>query len=154
MSVLCIYYDYWKNKNLKNIYNKGVHFKSNPKNLDYLKMILKNKINDFEIVTIKNESGLNTIDFDKYDEIVLLYPDSIGLGWRNVENLLFKKTDEMKNICMINGRGRTIIFNKVNLFSLRVRRFLEKTLLAEIIFTLFFVVFTPVLLIRDLFNGK
>lgn len=154
MSVLCLYYDMWKDKNLKNIYNKGVHFKSNPRTFEYMKDLAEEKLDNCEIINLKDPSELKNIDFDQYNEIVLLYPDSTGLGWQKIEAFMLNHVNEMKNIYMINGRRRKIVFNKVNLLSLRFRRFLERSLFGEILFTLFFIVVTPVLLIKDLINGK
>ncbi len=154
MKELYLYYDYWKNKNLNNIYHKGVHFKSNPRTFEYLTSKLKDKITNSDVVILTDMADLEKIDFDAYEKIILLYPDSTGLGWYAIERIILKNVNEMKNIYIINGRGRKIVFNKLNLMSLRIKRCLERSLLGEIIFTVFFIVSTPFLLIKDLINGK
>ncbi len=154
MSKLAIYYDTWQKKNLSNIYNKGVHFKSNPRSLEYMEDLATKKFEDIEIKNILNEDELNNIDLDKYSEIVLLYPDAIGLGWSKIDNYISKNFNQMKKITILNGRRRVIVFNSNNLFGLRFKRFLEKALIVETIFTIYFVVSTPFLIIKDLLHGK
>lgn len=68
----------------------------------------------------------------RYDVIILLYPDAIGLGWENIESQLSSQIKETK-ILVINGRRRIFIFDTDTRFALALRRFLDISCMVEII---------------------
>lgn len=153
-SSLCIYYDYWEDKSLKNIYNKGIHFKSNPRSLEYMTNLVQNSFDNIDIIQIASIRDLIKVPLNDYQEIVLAYPDSIGLGWSTIDNYVMRTFNPIKNIIVLNGRNRQILLNNNNLVSLKARRLLEKSLLPEIVFMILFIIITPFFLLKDAINGR
>lgn len=84
------------------------------------------------------------------DVVVLLYPDSIGLGFGDVERSLPARVKPWTVVRVLNGRRREFVLDRGTLGSLRMRRVIERTMLGEAVFGLVFAVVTPVLLLRDL----
>ena len=154
MKSLCIYYDYWKSKNLNNIYHKGVHYKANPRDQEYMKTLVASCRPDVDFYVVEQAEDLHALKWDEYHDVVVAYPDAIGLGYLWIERFIQENVDPVKNITVMNGRRREIPFNRNNLTSLRLRRFLEKTLLGEIAFTLYFIAATPFFLVWDILHGK
>jgi hypothetical protein len=87
------------------------------------------------------------------ERVILLYPDAIGLGFRSIENQVFRLKKTWAYVYVINGRRREFPLNKSVLRQLRLRRFLERWMIGEIVATFLFVGVTPVLLIVDWARG-
>jgi hypothetical protein len=64
------------------------------------------------------------------DKVVILYPDAIGLGQFSLEAQLRKQS---KKIFVINGRRRFFALTTPMRFKLNIRRFLESSLLIELL---------------------
>ncbi len=84
-------------------------------------------------------------------QLVLLYPDAIGLGWSPLERALRRR---FNNVKVLNGRKRFFQLDGKELIQLRVRRFLEITFLPEIIFAPFLLIYGTVLTIKDKIRGR
>lgn len=123
---------WWIPKKLKRV----ICNRSNPRSKDYMNSLLKEKFPDVEIIGINNINNTENVE-----KIILLYPDSIGLGWSNLEKEIIKNYNVIE---VLNGRKRHFKLSKEVRIELLFKRFLEITFLPEILFT-------PVLIIYGIF---
>jgi hypothetical protein len=84
------------------------------------------------------------------DEIVLLYPDAIGLGFGALERRLPPGVP----VRILNGRRREFALDPRTRRALRLRRALERTMLGETVALAAAAAVTPVLLLADLVRGR
>lgn len=116
-----------------------VCLRANPRSEEYMKRLAHEMYPHAEFVTeIPDFTGA---------EIVLLYPDSIGLGFGGVERLLKSKN---QNLVVLNGRRRTFNLTFAVHKNLLLLRFLEITFLPEILSTPFVLLYGVFLALRDL----
>ncbi len=93
-------------------------------------------------------------DWSACDEIVLLWPDGNGAGWGDVERTIFTRKRPSARVVVVNGRRRRFALDRARWRRFRARRFLQKTLVAEIAFMLVFVLLTPCLWLSDIVRGR
>jgi hypothetical protein len=84
------------------------------------------------------------------DEIVLLYPDAIGLGFAAIERRLPRGIP----VRALNGRRREFALDRPTRRALRTRRALERSLVGEAIALTLFAALTPALLLSDLVRRR
>lgn len=88
----------------------------------------------------------------RYDMVVLLYEDAIGLGWENVERLM--ERIQTAQVIVLNGRKRIFKFDKVAKRKLVWRRFLETSWLSEVVLAPLLVVCSLAFFVYDVSLGK
>jgi hypothetical protein len=132
---------------------RGNRIRRNPKDLEYMKYVLRSAYENAEIVQIGQCDDLRRIPLESQEEIVLLWPDGNGYGWNRVERYIFRHKNPQSKITVVNGRRRIYIFNKSRRFVFLILRFLEKFFVIEFVFMLFFILITPFLLLFDLLRG-
>ena len=88
------------------------------------------------------------------DTVVLLFPDSIGLGFTPIERAVSAHKRDLANVVALNGRNRDFRLNAATRLGLRLRRVLEWTMLPEMALLPVFVVATPLLWIFDAVRGR
>lgn len=130
-------------------------FKANPRSADYMRQLFAERHPGGEFI------DANAVDAETLvarigaaGEIVLLYPDAIGLGFGGIEKLVRRGSDPMAGVHVLNGRRREFVFSYNARRSLLKRRFLERTMLPELLTGLLMLMATPVLLTLDLLKGK
>lgn len=134
-------------------YRYAVWYKANPRSAAYMRALLQGRYPDAEWVDAREEpSWAGRIS--GADAVVLLYPDSIGLGFGAIERALFARTRGKATVDVLNGRGRSFRLDRSACMTLRLRRFLEQTMLAEFLFVPVFVIVTPVLWAFDAMRGR
>ena len=156
MNTIAVYLDAWSdsvsikptNKNLLALYKFGVWYKSNPKSREYMLGMVKERYPNVEILEFPF-CEKDTALLREADEVILLYPDAIGLGFGAVEKFIVGIKKPETAIKVLNGRKRFFLFNLKIRRQLRRRRFLEWTMLPELIFMVFFVIFTPFMYLFD-----
>lgn len=126
------------------MYKDVVRYKANPRSSETMKRMFTERFPAGNLV----EFDLKMID--QADEVVLLYPDAIGLGWGKAERRIRQRTLPNTLVSCLNGRGRYFTLTRKIQFSLRLRRLLEKTLLVEFLSSVVFVILTPILFSYDL----
>jgi hypothetical protein len=87
-------------------------------------------------------------------QIVLLYPDAIGLGWGPVERAVLRRAAPGAEVRVLNGRRRDFVLDRRARFRLELRRWFETALIGEAAATVSFVLLTPVLLAWDVLRGR
>lgn len=116
---------------------RAVCNRSNPRSKDYMLALLH-----------ENFPTAKLIDQDQISSpgnIILLYPDSIGLGWKKVERLLKNQT----NITVLNGRRRVFNLTSSIRKKLLLHRFFEITFIPEILLTPFLLFYGVIIAIKD-----
>ena len=112
--------------------------RSNPKSREYMITLLNQKFPDAELVEVSQ--------LYSNDKIILLYPDSIGLGWKKIEANLMQK---FQVITVLTGRKRLFDLNSTVHRRLLFRRFIEVTFLPEILFMPFLLFYGILITLKD-----
>ena len=128
----------------------------NPRDRAYMEKLAAEVFPDFSLeqTVHVNEDTAPTIDWAAADEIVLLWPDGNGTGWSGVERVIFARKRASGRVVVLSGPRRRFSLDPAARNAFRWRRFLEKTLAAEIAFLVAFVVLTPWLLLSDLVRRR
>jgi hypothetical protein len=135
------------------LYRYAVWYKANPRSANYMRALLRRYFADAEWLEV--DSHRDWIErVRRAETIVLLYPDSIGLGFGSIERAIMKNKNRASRMHVINGRCRVFEFDRTTRGRLRLRRFLEWTMLPELLFLPAFVVATPLLWITDAIRGR
>ena len=127
-------------------------FRQNSRTREYMMNAASAAFPGFSVSTVLGPEDLDGVDWSGVQRIVLLWPDSNGLGWRPVEQKVLRSVRPGTEVTVLNGRRRT--FQLARAPQLYVRRFLEKSFLPDLLFTAGFFVATPFLLAADLIRGK
>ena len=88
------------------------------------------------------------------DLVVLLYQDSIGLGFWPLERKIRRLRKDWAAVRVLNGRRREFVLTPSVIAALRFRRVLSRLLVGEALFTAAFVLATPVFLLHDVFRRR
>jgi hypothetical protein len=134
-------------------YRYAVWYKANPRSVAYMRTLLQERSPDAEWVDVQEEPGWAGRVSDA-DAVVLLYPDSIGLGFAAIEHAVFTRKRREAIVDVLNGRRRSFHLDRATRMTLGLRRFLERTMLAEFLFVPVFVIVTPVLWAFDAMRGR
>lgn len=126
------------------VYRRAVLEKANPRSPDYMRRLLDEHHGDD--VTIVGDPA----EAAAAREIVLLYPDAIGLGFGRLERRLPRGVP----VQVLTGRRRAFTLDARTRRRLRRRRFLERALVGEAIGLALAVAATPALLAVDLVRGR
>ncbi|MBI1954644.1 MAG: glycine/betaine ABC transporter permease [Proteobacteria bacterium] len=116
--------------------------RSNPRSKEYMLTLLKEKFPEAELVTLEQPRSSG--------KIILLYPDSIGLGWGKIEKRLRTQT---QNLTILNSRRRDFELTSSVRRQLLFRRFLEMTFLPELLLMPFILLYGTFIAIQDKFDS-
>jgi hypothetical protein len=140
-------------RNPLELYRKTLWYKAHPRDYEYMRGLFLQRYPDGSLVRLEeNPAWLSTVS--DADVIVLLYADPIGLGFSDIESGLKGHLLPWAAVRVLNGRQRDFVLNRGARWSLRMRRLVSRTMVAEAMFLIFFLCVTPLLLVRDLFGGK
>ena len=135
------------------LYRKAIWYRANPRNAEAMRRLLARWRPDARFIDIDDvPDWLNAVA--GADHIVLLYPDSIGLGFSSIEIAVRRRKRAGAAISVLNGRGRQFLLDGRMSRRLVLHRLLEKTMLGEAAFTLLFLLTTPIVLAVDLARGR
>ena len=84
-------------------------------------------------------------------DVVLLWADANGLGWRPLERKLLRSG---ARVSVLTGRGRLFELTPRRWRAFQYRRVLEKYLVGEVLFTIVFFLITPWLVAWDWMHGR
>src|SRR5579872_4056435 len=98
------------------------------------------------MLTVGEAALLPQTDWRAVSEIVLIWPDANGMGWAPIERQIFRNAAPGARVLVVNGRRRRIELTRNSWRSMRWRRFLEKSLVVELAFTVAFLFITPALI--------
>lgn len=134
-------------------YRYAVWYKANPRDADYMRALQCELIPDAEWVDTREQPDWSSRLADA-DEVVLLYPDSIGLGFNRVERAVMAHKAASAAVGVLNGRRRKFHLNGATRLGLRLRRLLEWSMLPEFLFLPIFVAATPLMWAFDAARGR
>lgn len=123
---------------LLGIYLRGIRNRANPRSPAYMEELFAERYPDGRLV--------NTPPAEVVDELVLLYPDAIGLGFSRLERSIPAST----KVTVLNGRRRSFPLDAKTRRALRFRRALERTYAVEMGLLAVGAILTPLLLLADL----
>jgi hypothetical protein len=135
-------------------YRKVLWQKSNPRSEQYMRDLFFERYPDGEFVVVQDgESVARRLAGAR--QIVLLYPDAIGLGFGGVETAALRVAARSgMRVRALNGRRREFELDGRALRALRLRRVLERYMLGELAITIGFIMATPFLVFADFVRGK
>jgi len=135
------------------LYRYAVWFKANPRAKEYMRTLFSERFPSGIFVDAKENPEWRH-HAAQVDTVVLLYPDSIGLGFTGLEREVRRLMKPWAAVRILNGRRRDLLRNTGTSCALIARRMLERSMLMELLFTLVFTCVTPLLLISDLLRGR
>jgi hypothetical protein len=123
---------------------KVVCCRANPRPFEYMKSALESIYPEAEIMLLEDIPPA-------LKKVILMYPDSIGLGQGSLESYLTKRGVEL---FILNGRKRHFELTSSVRRKLRLKRFLETSFLFEFLGLLFLLIFASLSTIKDKMMGR
>jgi hypothetical protein len=142
-----------QSRNPLTMYRRAVWFKANPRDEKYMRDLFTEYFREGVFINIDRDPFWHD-NLREADMVVLLYPDAIGQGFYRLETKVQRRKKTCAAIRALNGRRREFLLNRATLYSLRVRRIMERWMLGEVVALILFVFITPVLLVIDLLRGR
>lgn len=129
---------WWLPQKLHNV----VCIRANPRSKEYMINLLQEQFPEAELIDLRHPRSSG--------QVVLLYPDAIGLGWGKIEKRVRNQTQELT---VLNGRKRVFPLTVSVHRKLLLHRFLEITFLPEILLTPFILLYGTFIAIKDKFSS-
>ena len=148
----------WRSENdssrsLAELYRRAVWLKANPRDEAYMKALFVERYP--QGVFVNADTGPEwRRELASADTVVMLYPDATGLYFSKLEAVVRREKKIWATVRVLNGRRRDFVWSGRARRGLRLRRFLERSMLGEALATVAVVVATPFFLISDLARGK
>lgn len=137
-------------RSARRLYLRALAFKANPRDPEYMRELFSELHPDGEIVSPGEPGWAEAVA--RADQVVILYPDSIGLGFGAFERKISRLTGSP--ILALNGRRREFELSRPMRRRLRSRRVLERTMLAEALLLPLLALATPPLVALDRMRGR
>lgn len=156
--VLGIFHNPWQSeydprRSLAELYRRAVWLKANPRDEGYMKALFAERYP--QGVFVNADAGPDwRRELPSADTVVLLYPDSTGLHFSRLESVVGRDKKTWATVRVLNGRRRDFVLSAQVRRRLRLRRFLERSMLGEALATAAFAAATPFFLIGDLLKGR
>ena len=128
-------------KRPRRIYRRTLWWKSNPRDSEYMRALFAERYPEAELHVGDDPPPADTT--------VLLYPDSIGLGFTPLERKLGGR-----DVRVLNGRRREFALDAPTRRSLRLRRLIERTMVVEAIALPLFVLLALPMWLFDALRGR
>ena len=159
-NVIGIFHDSWARirqlptsfRNPLSLWMKAVWYKANPRSSDYMKALFAERYPGATFIDT-GAGAISAATMVGASKVVLLYPDSIGLGYAAIERGVAHNAPNAA-VEVLNGRQRQFAFDRRVRWALRSRRFLEWTMLIECFAGVALVLVTPFLFLFDFMRGK
>ncbi|MGD9588865.1 MAG: glycine/betaine ABC transporter permease [Pyrinomonadaceae bacterium] len=153
-----IFFDPWKpeadpKRSVMDLYRRAVWYKANPRSEEYMRTLFRERSPDGIFLDAQMDEKWDA-HLASSDSVVLLYPDSIGIGFEEIESKVAGSKQKWATVRVLNGRRRTFVLNVKTRRQLRLRRVIEQTMLGEALFSIGFLAVTPFFVIPDLLRGK
>jgi len=133
------------------LWRKAVWFKANPRSAAYMRERLAERWPDAAFIDAG--AGPWATSLAGADTIVLLYPDAIGLGFGGIERQV-RALAPRATLKVLNGRRRCFDLDAGTRRALALRRFLERSMLVELLLGTALLLATPFLHAADLVAGR
>ena len=139
-------------RGLSGLWRRHVIANASVRNREYMESLFNARFPGSELIFLEEGRVPSSLAVGA-DNIVLLYPDSIGLDFRHIERELVRRWPS-KRLLVLNGRGRLFRLDKGMLHRLLFLRFLESFRIPEIAFLIVFLLTTPFLVLVDFFRDR
>jgi hypothetical protein len=128
----------------------------NPRSADYMVKLISDRHVGAppSVMSVAEVGATEAARIAEARQVVLLWRDGIGAGWSHVERFVFRHTSSGASVRVLSGRRREFELTPSVRRSFLVRRFLEKSLLPEIVLTVLFVAASPFLVCWDMLRGR
>jgi hypothetical protein len=134
-------------------YRRVIWYTANPRTEQYMRDLFQTRAPEGTYVNADTDNQWESTAAAA-DEVLLLYPDAIGLEFARIERKIARSKKDWAVIRVLNGRRREFVLTSSVATALRWRRALSRLMVGEAIFTLFFIIATPVFLILDFIGGR
>jgi hypothetical protein len=132
-----------------------LEFRRYPRSWEYMNTLMSRHVSSAQLTRAKpfdaemSLASLPQVDWQRVRQIVLLWPDANGTGWSMIERWVFQHKTSETRVYVLNGRGRLFELTRPIWRRWCMKRFLEKSFLAEMGFLLVFLVTSPFLSLWD-----
>ncbi len=130
------------------LYRQVIWYKARPRREKYMRQLFREKFPEGTFIHVKKGTDIYHA-IRRATTIILLYPDANGLGFNWLEWLILGNKQPFTNVKVLNGRRRLFVLSHAVYLQLMLRRFMERTMLAELLTIIPFVIISPVLLLYD-----
>lgn len=137
-----------------------LEFRRYPRSREYMNALISRHISSTSLTLAKpfdadvNVARLPQVDWQRLRQIILLWPDANGMGWSMIERWVFQQKNAETRVYVLNGRGRLFELTRPVWRRWRLKRFLEKSFVAETAFLCVFLVTSPFLSLWDAAMGR
>ena len=118
---------------------------------EYMLALFSSHFPDCPLISMTDEKT-PVPEIESADNVVLLFPDSIGLDFGVIERSIASRWPA-KRLFALNGRRRFFRLDAPMRRRMAIRRFLEKSRIPEVGLSVVFIVATPFLALMDLVRG-
>lgn len=133
------------------VYRRALAWRANPRPPEYMRALLAEHWPDAVLVHV-DEDDLDARLRDA-DEVVLVYPDAIGLGFGALERRVARATSG-RIPQVLTGRRRRFALDRRTHHALRLRRALERSMVGEAAGLLLVALATVPLAAFDMIRGR
>jgi hypothetical protein len=144
---------YDQHKSLAQLYRRAVWLKANPRDEQYMHALFRERYPNGKFVATSRDPNWAK-QLSSADTVVLLYPDSIGLGYGALEALVENSKKTWATVRVLNGRRRDFVVSRRAKRALRWRRLIERAMLGEVVAMAGFLLITPFLVLTDFVKGR
>jgi hypothetical protein len=134
------------------LWRKAVWLRANPRDAGYMHALLAEQFPAVPFIDADGDSGWEAMVAGAAT-VVLLYPDSIGLGFMGLESRA-RRIAPNAGFIALNGRRRQFALDAAARRRLCMRRFFEWTMLLEFLMGVALVIATPFLWAFDCARGR
>lgn len=147
--------DYDPRRSLAELYRRAVWMKANPRDEGYMRALFEERYPGGAFVVADGDGGGDWRGaVREADTVVLLYPDSTGIGFSRLEREVEGARKTWATVRALNGRRRDFVLSRATRRELRRRRLIERAMLGEVAAVLLFAAATPFFVASDLLRGR
>jgi len=127
----------------------------NPRSGDYMERLARERFPQLDkVVCVGPDRRLPEISWAEVQQVILLWPDANGIGWKPIESQCLRSLRAGGRIWILNGRRRQVELGSEVYRSLKRRRTLEVSLLLNIVTSAVVIPLAGVLWLFDLVRGR
>ena len=138
-------------KGWRGIWRRHVIANAAVRNREYMEKLFESRFPSCDLYVL-DDGRIPESVLQNADNIVLLYPDAIGIDWRAIESRIIAHRPA-KRVLALNGRRRLFRLDAAMRRRLIGLRFLETSRIPEVFILCVFLVATPILVLFDLVRG-
>lgn len=130
-------------------YVQYIRTRIRPRDESYMKKLFMEHYPRGAFLNVSRDKDWRTV-IEQAEQIVMLYPDGNGSGFSALEVQTIRLKKKTANLYVLNGRRRSFRLTRSVRWQLKLRRFMEQAMIAQICFTVLFFILTPIFWCIDL----